>query len=123
MAYVNGFLAPVAKDQLDRYRKTSEVFAKVAIRAGAISTCESVGEGMEWGKLTSFPRAVDLKEGEVVGFSWILYPSKETADKANEAIMADPELQAAMQAMAFDGARMVWGGFETLTMAGAGAPT
>ena len=74
---------------------------------------------MDWGKRTSFPRAVELKDGEVVVFSWMLYPSKAAADKANETVMADPELQAAMAAMAFDGARMVWGGFETLTMAGA----
>ncbi len=120
MAYVNGFLAPVAKDQLHKYESTSRIFAKAVMANGAISCVESVGEGMEWGKVTSFPRAVDLKEGEVVVFSWILYPSKEVADKANAAVMADPELQASMQAMAFDGKRMVWGGFETLTVAGAG---
>ncbi len=63
---------------------------------------------------------MDLKDGEVVVFSWILWPSKAAADEGNEAVMADPDLQAAMQAMAFDGKRMVWGGFETLTAAGAG---
>jgi uncharacterized protein YbaA (DUF1428 family) len=121
MAYVNGFLAPVAKDQLHAYRRTSEIFARAVMREGAISCVESVGEGMDWGKQTSFPRAVDLKDGEVVVFSWILYPSKAVAEAANDKVMADPELQAAMQAMAFDGKRMVWGGFETLTVAGAAA--
>ncbi len=120
MAYVNGYLAPVARDQLDAYRRTSEAFSKAVMANGAISCVESFAEGLDWGKQTSFPRAVDLKEGEVVLFSWILYPSKEVADKANETVMADPEVQAAMQAMSFDGKRMVWGGFETLTAAGAG---
>ena len=121
MAYVNGFLAPVAKDQLDQYEKTSAVFAKAAMANGAISCVESVADGIDWGKQTSFPRAVDLKDGEVVVFSWIFWPSKEAADRGNDAVMADPDLQAAMKTMAFDGKRMVWGGFETLTMAGAGA--
>ena len=35
--------------------------------------------------------------------------------------MADPDVQAAMKAMVFDGSRMIWSGFETITMAGAGA--
>jgi uncharacterized protein YbaA (DUF1428 family) len=121
MAYVNGFLAPVPKDQLEAYKKTAQLFAKAAMANGALSCVESFAEGLEWGKQTSFPRAVDLKDGEVVVFSWIVYPSKAVADKGNEAIMADPDVQAAMQAMVFDGKRMVWGGFETLNMAGAGA--
>ena len=87
---------------------------------GALSYAESVAEGLDWGKQTSFPRAVDLKDGELVVFSWIVYPSKDVADKANEAVMADPEVQAAMQAMAFDGKRMVWAGFETIITAGMG---
>ena len=120
MAYVNGFLAPVARNQLDAYRRTSEAFSRAVMANGALSCVESVGDGLPFGEHTSFPRAVDLQEGEVVVFSWILYPSKAVADKANEVVMADPQVQAAMQAMAFDGRRMVWGGFETLTTAGAG---
>ena len=121
MAYVNGFLAPLQKDQIENYKKPSAAFAKVAMANGAISCVESFAEGLDWGQQTSFPRAVDLKDGEVVVFSWVLYPSKEIAEKGNEAIMADPDVQAAMQAMVFDGKRMIWSGFETLNMAGAGA--
>lgn len=121
MAYVNGFLAPLRTDQLEAYKKTSQAFAKAAMANGAISVVESFAEGLDWGKQTSFPRAVDLKEGEGVVFSWLLYPSKAVADKGNEAVMADPDVQAAMQAMTFDGSRMIWSGFETLTVAGAGA--
>ena len=121
MAYVNGFLAPVAKDQLEAYKAVSRIFSRAVIANGAISCCESMAGDLDWGQETSFPRAVALKEGEVVVFSWILYPSKEVADKGNAAVMENPELQAAMKAMAFDGKRMVWGGFETMVMAGAGA--
>ena len=121
MAYVNGLLAPLHRDQLDAYRRVSEVFAKAAMANGALSICESVGDGMEWGAATSFPRAVDLKDGEVVIFSWILYPSKEVADQANDKVMGDPAVQQAMSAVALDGKRMVWGGFETLMLDGVSA--
>ena len=72
MAYVNGFLAPLRKDQLEAYKKTSAAFAKAAMANGAISVVETFAEGLDWGKQTSFPRAVDLKEGEGVVFSWLL---------------------------------------------------
>ncbi len=121
MTYVNGFLAPVRKDQLDRYKAVSQIFSKAVMANGAVMCAENVGEGLGWGDQTSFPRAVDLKEGEVVVFSWIVWPSKEAAERGNDAVMADPDLQAGMRAMDFDGARMIWAGFENLTLAGVGA--
>lgn len=121
MAYVNGFLAPVRKDQLDAYKKTAEVFSRFVMAHGAISAAETVADGLDWGERTSFPRAVDLQEGEVVVLAWIVYPSKDTADAAQAAMMDDPEIAEAMKAMTFDGKRMIWGGFEPLLMAGAGA--
>lgn len=121
MAYVNGFLAPVHKDQLDAYKKTAQLFADFVMAHGAIQSVETVGEGLDWGKQTSFPRAVDLQDGEVVVFSWILYPSKEVANKASAAMMEDAGIAEAMKNMVFDGKRMIWAGFEPLIMAGAGA--
>ena len=121
MAYVNGFLSPVRKDQLDAYKRTAEVFCRFVMAHGAISVAETVGEGLDWGKQTSFPRAVELQEGEVVVFSWTVYPSKEVADASNAAMMEDAELAEAMKAMVFDGKRMMYAGFESLVMAGAGA--
>ena len=41
MAYVNGFLAPVRKDQLDAYKKTAQLFADFVMAHGAI---QSVGD-------------------------------------------------------------------------------
>lgn len=121
MAYVNGFLAPVRKDRLEQYKAVSETFSKAAMANGALMCAENVGEGLDWGKRTSFPRAVELGEGEVVVFSWIVWPSKEAADRGNDAVMADPDLQAGMRALEFDGQRMVWAGFENLTLAGLSA--
>ena len=121
MAYVNGFLAPVRKDRLDQYKTVSEIFSKAVMANGAVMCAENVGDGLEWGQQTSFPRAVDLKEDEVVVLSWIVWPSKEAAERGNDAVMATPDLQAAMQKLDFDGKRMIWAGFENLTLAGVSA--
>jgi uncharacterized protein YbaA (DUF1428 family) len=39
------------------------------------------------GELTSFPRAVQLKDDEVVIFSWITYESREARDAIMKKVM------------------------------------
>ena len=64
------------------------------------------------GKVTSFPMAVKLEDGEVVVFSWLIWPDKKTADDAWAKMEKDPAM--ADMDMPFDGKRMMWGGFETI---------
>ena len=52
-------------------------------------------------------------EGEIVVFSWIVYPSRAERDAINAKVMADPRLKDGMSNMPFDGKRMIHGGFET----------
>ncbi len=81
---------------------------------GALTYVECVGDDVPYGELTSFPRAVQAKEDEVVIFSWITYPSRAARDAINAKVMADPRLKDGMTNMPFDGKRMIFGGFETL---------
>ena len=50
---------------------------------GALSYVECVGEDVPYGKLTSFPRAVQAGDDEVVIFSWIVYKSRADRDAIN----------------------------------------
>jgi uncharacterized protein YbaA (DUF1428 family) len=61
---------------------------------GALQFCECVADDVKPGKVTSFPQAVQLKDDEVVVFSWIFYESRERRDKVNEKAMNDPRLKA-----------------------------
>ena len=63
--------------------------------------------------MTSFPRAVQAKDDEVVVFSWITYESRAARDAINAKVMADDRLEGKMEDMPFDGKRMIFGGFET----------
>jgi uncharacterized protein YbaA (DUF1428 family) len=63
-----------------------------------------------YGQLTSFPRAVQAKDDEVIVFSWIVYRSRAERDAIMEKIMADPRVRA--DDMPFDGKRLIFGGFE-----------
>jgi uncharacterized protein YbaA (DUF1428 family) len=46
---------------------------------GALSYVECVGDDVPVGELTSFPRAVQAKDDEVVIFSWATYKDRATS--------------------------------------------
>jgi uncharacterized protein YbaA (DUF1428 family) len=111
MAYVDGFVIPVSKDRLDDYKAHATLCAKIWKEHGALSSVECVGDDVPYGTLTSFPRGVQAKDDEVVVFSWIVYESRASRDAVMEKVMADPRLKPIMESPAFDGKRMIFGGF------------
>jgi len=114
--YVDGYVIPVPKSKIDEYRKMAERAGKVWMEHGALQFTECVADDVKPGKVTSFPQAVQLKDDEVVVFSWIFYESREQRDKVNEKAMNDPRLKDMMDPknVPFDGMRMFWGGFKTM---------
>ena len=116
MSYVDGFVLPVPRANVDAYRRLARKAGKVWMEHGALSYVECIGDDVPMGKLTSFPQAVKLKKGEVVVFSWIVYKSRAQRDRINKQVMADPRLASMMdpRALPFDGKRMIFGGFKTL---------
>ena len=112
--YVDGFVLPVPKKNLGRYRKIAQLAGKVWREHGAIEYVECVADDVKPGKWTSFPQSVKLKRGEVVVFSYIVYKSRKDRDRINAKVMKDPRLARMMdpKAMPFDGKRMIYGGFK-----------
>jgi uncharacterized protein YbaA (DUF1428 family) len=117
--YVDGFVIPVPLDKRDAYRRLARKAAKLWLKHGALSVTECLADDVKPGKLTSFPQAVKLKDGETVVFSWIVFKSRKDRDRVNKAVMADPALEALCppEEMPFDGKRMFWGGFKTIVEA------
>ncbi|MDM0046466.1 DUF1428 domain-containing protein [Variovorax dokdonensis] len=117
MSYVDGFVVPVPKEKVEAYRKMAHSAGEIWREYGALQFRECVSDDVKPGELTSFPQAVDLKEGEVVMFSWIVYASRADRDAINEKVMKDPRLAEMMKPGAdvpFDAKRMIYGGFEVL---------
>jgi len=109
--YVDGFVIPVQKDKVEVYKAHAKKAGEVWKELGALDFVECVGDDVPYGTLTSFPRAVQAKDDEVVIFSWIVYRSRAERDAIMEKVMADPRLKGEMP---FDGKRMIFGGFEML---------
>ena len=113
--YVDGFVVPVPKKNIDAYRQFSDRAGRVWKEHGALEYIECIGDDVKPGKVTSFPQAVKLEEDEVVAFSWIVYPSREDRDRILAAVMSDPRLKDMdPKSMPFDGMRMFFGGFKVL---------
>jgi len=114
MAYVDGFVLAVPKDKLEAYREMAQAAGEVWKEYGALAFVECVGDDVPYGELTSFPRAVQATDDEIVAFSWILYESREQRDEINAKVMADPRIKASMDAVPFDAKRMIYGGFKPI---------
>jgi len=114
--YVDGFVVPVPKKNLDAYRRISQKAGKIWREYGALEYIECVADDVKPGKVTSFPQSVKLEANETVIFSWIVYKSRVHRDRVNAKVMKDPRLTEMMdpKAMPFDGKRMIYGGFQVL---------
>lgn len=113
--YVDGFVQPVPRNNIEAYRRLAEEAGRVWREYGALEFVECVADDVQPGEVTSFPQSVDLKPDETVVFSWIVYESREHRDRVNAQVMKDPRIaDMDPKALPFDAKRMFWGGFEVL---------
>ena len=116
MAYVDGFIVPVPKKNVEAYRRLARKAGKIWREHGALEFKECVADDVKVGKWTSFPHSVKRKPNETVVFSYIVYKSRKDRDRINAKVMRDPRLAKMMdvKAMPFDAKRMIYGGFKVL---------
>ena len=112
MAYVDGFVLAVPKANIDAYKKMANKAGTVWKEYGALTYVEAIGDDVPYGELTSFPRAVQAKDDEVVIFSWVTYASRAARDDILAKVIADPRINSDPATFPFDGARMIYGGFQ-----------
>lgn len=113
--YVDGFVLPVPRKNVAKYKKLAKLASQVWLDHGAIDYVECMADDVKPGKVTSFPQSVKLKKGEVVWFSWATYKSKAHRNSVMKKVMADKRLAGmSPDTMPFDGIRMFWGGFKPM---------
>ncbi len=62
MDYVDGFVLPMPRAQLNAYRALAQKAGAVWMEHGALQSFECGGDDASPGKLTSFPQAVRLRD-------------------------------------------------------------
>jgi uncharacterized protein YbaA (DUF1428 family) len=114
--YVDGFLLPVPRKNVEAYRQLARKAGRVWRDHGALEYKECVGDDLRVKFGLPFTRASKSKARETVVFSWIVYKSRAHRDRVNAKVMKDPRLAKMMdpKAMPFDLKRMVYGGFRII---------
>lgn len=115
--YVDGFVAAVPTANREAFRKHAADAAVVFKEHGALSVVECWEDDVPDGKITSFPMAVQRKPDESIIFSWITWPSRKVRDEGMQKAMQDARISPERNPMPFDGARMIFGGFQVLVEA------
>jgi hypothetical protein len=64
--YIDGFVLPIAKDKIDRYRQIAEEAGKIWREHGALEYRECVGDDLDVKDQVPFPRIIETKPDETV---------------------------------------------------------
>ncbi len=119
MTYVDGFVLPVPVDRLDEYRRMAAQAGEVWMEHGALEYIECVGDDLDVKDMIPFPRQLQVKPGETVVFSWIVYRSREHRDLVNAKVMKDPRITSVdPNSMPVECSRILYGGFKTIVQLG-----
>ena len=114
MPYVDGFVIPVPRKNIDSYRRMSRAAGKVWRDHGALEYRECLGDDLDAPMGLPFPKGIRVRAGETVVFSWIVYKSRAHRNAVNKRVMKDPRLAKMPTEMPFDIKRMMFGGFKTI---------
>ena len=116
--YVDGFVIPIPKDGIEKYRLIAEKASKIWLGHGALEYRECIAEDLTAKDMVSFADLAKAAATETVVFAWITYQSRAHRDEVNAKVMADPRIQElTSDDCPFDCSRMAYGGFETIVKA------
>ena len=128
MAYIDCFLAPVPRASRAAYEELARISAVVVKEHGALSVmecwldesgpdaqtyhgAETRESAVDYG---SFAKAAGARQDETVVVSYVEWPSKAARDAGMDKVTNDPRMQFGDQPPAFDGRRLIAGGFKPM---------
>ena len=118
MTYIEGFVIAVPTANKDKFIAHANLGDAVFLDHGATRILECWQDNVEKGHTTDFFGAVECQSDESVVFSWLEWPSKAERqamnDKMDEIMKSDERFDPKKNPMPFDGARMIYGGFQPI---------
>lgn len=118
--YIDGFVLPIPRRNLDEYRRLVEATAEIWREHGALDYREYVGEDLRSEETRSFTDFAGAAVDEVVIFGWVVFKSREARDRANAKVSSDPRMRDLIESFGsgFDAERMAYGGFQEFVLSG-----
>src|SRR3954462_8162553 len=92
-SYVDGYVIPLKKANVKKYKKMATLGCKVWMEHGALDYYECEGAVLEnaWG--LPFTKLCKLKKDETVIFAFVIYKSKAHRDSVNKKVHKDPRMK------------------------------
>lgn len=121
MSYVDGFVIPMKKDNVSKYKKMALEGKKIWLKHGAVDYYECVGEDLrvKKGMGNGFKKMAKLKNNETVIFAFIVFKSRKHRDEVNKDVMSEMNKTMTKKDMEtmkeiMDMKRFAYGGFKTI---------
>ena len=116
--YIDLYLLPVPKKNIDSYRRQAKTFGKIACDYGALNYREFVGDDLRPRGVLSFTSTVTLGRGEVLTTAVAEFKSRQHRDRVMKKVINDPRIKQMMKVEPLANMKqMYYGGFETLVSA------
>lgn len=118
--YIDGYVFPIATNQLSIYKEVAEKIAEIWKEYGALNYSEYVCTDLNLEGTKSFADITTSKEDETIIFGWIVFESREARNLAHKKIAEDPKMADLISPLTdqtnpiFDATRMFFGGFNPL---------
>jgi uncharacterized protein YbaA (DUF1428 family) len=116
MTYVDGYVIPVPKRKLAAYKKMATWGKRMWMKHGALQYFECVADDIEVlpGCGKGFQKLAQLKPGETVCYSFVVYRNRAHRIAVNKKVMQEISKHKMPKSMPFDMKRMASGGFKTI---------
>ncbi len=114
MEYIDCMVAAVPTQNKAAYLEHAKEAIQVFKDHGALRVVECWGDDVPEGEVTSLPMAVKCQADETVVVSFVVWPSRESRNKGMQALMEDERMSEDNNPMPFDGARLIYGGFDVI---------
>lgn len=108
--YIVGFVIPVPEQNLEAFKTWSKQAAELLMEYGCIEILDAWEDNVPDGDYTDFRRAVSVRDGEKVVFSWQKWPDKESVAAVEKAMSEDPRFDPPVE-VPFDQRRLIMGCF------------
>ncbi len=117
--YIACAVLAVPEDKRSAYEEAATFMADWSMKHGALEVMEAWEVDVPEGKKTDYRQAVQAGEGEKIVTGWVIWPDKETFEKAHEAMAKGEGFEGHPGGEPpFDGSRLIFGMFEPILTRG-----
>ena len=120
MSYVDGFVIPIPKKNVAKYKKMAAEGCKTWMKFGALDYKECMIDDATPAHVAfTFGKMAKAKEDEVVFFSYIVFKNRKHRDAVNKKVMAffEKKYKDDAQDMPFEMKRFAYAGFKAIVEA------